>query len=273
MIGKYPLKEIDNITVRKCLLIMQKRGALEFMEKTRGWVKAVFDFALSDKLISENPIPLKDERLIKHVGERFPRLQSQQDAGKLLRNLVDYGGSFEVATCVYLQLHFAQRPSELRCAKWADFDLDKAIWTLPLAQSKSRKYMTKPHIIMLSKQAIAALKELQAYTGHGEYLFASRLASSPVSEATIRKAFRLTFPDYHIVPHGCRHFFSTQANESGLFRNDVIESFLAHSDKDKIRETYNEATYDNERRQLAQWWSNLLDIARDGAKVIPIKQA
>lgn len=273
VIGKYPMKDIDNQLVRKCLLIMQKRGALEFMEKTRGWIKQVFDFALSDKLISENPIPLKDERLIKHIGEKFPRLQSLQDAGKLLRNLVDYAGSFEVATCVYLQLHFAQRPSELRCAKWADFDLDKAIWTLPLEQSKSRKYMTKPHTIMLSKQALAALKELQAYTGHGEYVFASRLAGNPVSEATIRKAFRLTFPDYHIVPHGCRHFFSTQANESGLFRHDVIESFLAHSDKDKIRETYNEATYDNERRQLAQWWSDQLDIARDGAKVLPFKQA
>ena len=142
---------------------MQKRGALGFMEKTRGWIKAVFDFALSDKLISENPIPLKDERLIKHVGEKFPRLQSPQDAGKLLRNLVDYGGSFEVATCVYLQLNFAQRPSELRCAKWADFDLNKDIWTLQLAQSKSRKYMTKPHTIMLSTQALAALKQLQVY--------------------------------------------------------------------------------------------------------------
>ena len=97
--------------------------------------------------------------------------------------------------------------------------------------------MTKPHTIMLSTQALAALKELQAYTGHSEYCFAARLASNPVSEATIRKAFRTNFTDYHIVPHGCRHFFSTQANESGLFRRDVIESFLAHSDKDKIRET------------------------------------
>jgi integrase len=272
VLGKYPIKDIDNIMVRKCLLIMQKRGALEFMEKTRGWVKSVFDFALSDKLISENPIPAKDERLIKHVGEKFPRLQNMQDAGKLLCNLVEYAGSFEVATCVYLQLHFAQRPSELRCAKWADFDLDKAIWTLPLEQSKSRKYMTKPHTIMLSKQALTALKELQGYTGHGEYLFSSRPTGNPVSEATIRKAFRLTFPDYHVVPHGCRHFFSTQANECGLFRKDVIESFLAHSDKDKIRETYNEARYDSERRQLAQWWSDQLENARDGAKVIPIKQ-
>jgi len=266
IIGSHPISAVDNIMVRKCLLIMQKRGALELMEKARGWIKQVFDFALSDRLIQENPIPAKDERLDKHVSEKFPRLKNMPDAGKLLRNLVDYGGSFEVATCVYLQLHFAQRPSELRCAKWVDFDLDKAIWTLPLEQSKSRKYMTKPHTVMLSTQALEALKELKTYTGHSEYLFMARLANKPVSEATIRKAFRLTFSEYHIVPHGCRHFFSTQANESGLFRKDVIESFLAHSDKDKIRETYNEATYDKERMQLAQWWSNQLDAIRESTR-------
>jgi integrase len=81
------------------------------------------------------------------------------------------------------------------------------------------------------------------------------------------------FTDYHIVPHGCRHFFSTQANESGLFRADVIESFLAHSGKDKIRDTYNEATYDKERKELAQWWSDQLDLMRDGATVLSFKQA
>jgi len=274
VIGKHPISEIDNQLVRKCLLIIQKRGALEFMEKTRGWIKSVFDFALSDRLISENPIPLKDERLIKHVGGNFPHLKSMADAGKLLRSLVEYGGSFEVATCVYLALHFAQRPTELRAAKWSEFDLDNAIWTLPLVRSKTKAHMTKPHTIMLSTQAIAALKQLKIYTGHGEYLFASRLESKPVSEATIRKAFRLTFTDYHIVPHGCRHFFSTQANDCGLFRKEVIDKMLQHKDKDAISATYNQATYDKERKQIAQWWSDQLDIARDGAKVIPFnKQA
>jgi integrase len=272
-LGKYPIKDIDNIMVRKCLLIMQKRDALEFMEKTRGWIKAVFDFALSDKLISENPIPLKDERLIKHVGEKFPHLKSMQDSGKLLRNIVEYAGSFEVATCVYLQLHFAQRPTELRASKWIEFDLDNAIWTLPLERSKTKALMNKPHTIMLSTQALAALKELKEYTGHNEYLFTARSSSQPVSEATIRKAFRTNFTDYHIVPHGCRHFFSTQVNESGLFRTEVIEKMIQHKDKNAIRATYNQATYDNERRQLAQWWSDQLDVARDGAKVIPIKGA
>jgi len=273
VIGKYPIKEIDNLMVRKCLLLMQKRGALEYMEKTRGWIKSVFDFALSDKLISENPIPLKDERLMKHIGEKFPRFKSLADAGKFLRNLTEYTGSFEVQTCVYLQLHFGQRPSELREAKWSEFDLENAVWTLPLERSKTKQHMTKPHTIMLSKQALSALKELKQYTGHGEYLFASRIESRPVSEATIRKVFRLLFTDYHTVPHGCRHLLSTQANESGLFRREAIEKLIQHKDKDAISAVYNEATYDKERRQLAQWWSDQLDIARDGAKVLPFKQA
>jgi integrase len=133
--------------------------------------------------------------------------------------------------------------------------------------------MTKPHTVMLSRQAVAALKELHEYTGHSDYLFAARLARKPVSEATIRKAFRAVFTDYHIVPHGCRHFFSTQANESGLFRHDVIEAFISHKDKDETRATYNEATYNKERMELAQWWSDQLDLMRDGAQVIPIKGA
>lgn len=165
MLGNYPMSEIDNIMVRKCLLVMQKRGALEFMEKTRGWIRSVFDFALSDKLIAENPIPIKDERLHKHVGEKFPRLNSLKDAGKLLRNLVDYAGSHEVASCAYLQVHFAQRPTELRASKWSEFDLERAVWTIPLSSSKQRKHMTKPHTVRLSKQAITALKELKIYTG------------------------------------------------------------------------------------------------------------
>lgn len=122
--GKMAIKEIDNQTVRKCLLLMQERGALEFMEKTRGWIRQVFDFALADRLISENPIPIKDERLRRHESVKFPHLKDIKDAGKLLRNLVDYAGTFEASSCVYLQMHLSQRPSELREAKWAEFDFD-----------------------------------------------------------------------------------------------------------------------------------------------------
>lgn len=274
-LGSYPLGKINNLMVRDVLLVMQKRGALELMEKTRGWVKQVFDFALADRLINENPIPLTDLRLSRHVGDRFPSLKSANDAGKLLRNLVEYQGTFEVQTCVTLMLHLAQRPSELRESKWQEFDLQKGIWTIPIEKSKQRKHMTKPHTVMLSRQVLAVLGELKEYTGTGEYLFAARITGKPVSEATIRKAFRTCFNDYRIVPHGCRHFFSTQANDAAKanrqlnFDADVIESSLGHADKNHVRGIYNDGKYDASRQQLAQWWSDQLDLMRDGAKVIP----
>jgi len=262
-IGKLPIKDIVYQDIRSCLLVMQKRGSLEYMHKTRGWIKNVFDFALNDGIIDRSPITGNDARLDKHQGKSFPFLQSLEDAGKLLRNLVEYPGSIEVQICVELMLHVAQRPSELRKAKWAEFDFKNAVWTLPLDRSKTRKHMTKPHTIMLSKQVLASLEKLKEFTGHQEYLFKSRRDDEPVSEATIRKAFRSTFTDYHIVPHGCRHFFSTSANESGLFRKEAINKMIQHKDKDvtEASNIYNQATYDEERKKIVQWWSDLLDSA------------
>ena len=262
-IGKLPIKDIIYKDVRACLLVMQKRNSLEYMHKTRGWIKNVFDFAVNDGILDRSPITAKDARLDKHEGGSFPFLQSLEDAGKLLRNLTEYPGSIEVQICVQMMLHVAQRPSELRKAKWDEFDFKNALWTLPLDRSKTRKYMSKPHTIMLSKQVLSSLEKLKDFTGHQEYLFKSRRDDDPVSEATIRKAFRNTFTDYHIVPHGCRHFFSTTANESGLFRKEAINKMIQHKDKDvsEASNIYNQATYDAERKEIAQWWSDQLDRA------------
>lgn len=281
-IGHFPIGKIDNLMVRDLLMVMQKRGALELMDKTRGWIKQVFDFALADLVISENPIPLMDLRLAKHVGKKFPSLESEIDAGKLLCNLVEYQGTFEVQTCVTLMMHLAQRPSELRESAWQEFDLQKGIWTLPIVRDKIRQRLArtnrdiKPHTIMLSRQALALLDELKQYTGTGNYLFAARITGKPVSEATIRKAFRTCFPDYKIVPHGVRHFFSTQANAAAKlnrmlnFDKDVIESSLGHVGVG-VQGVYDDRKYEASKRQLAQWWSDQLDMMRDGARVLPFK--
>lgn len=68
------------------------------------------------------------------------------------------------------------------------------------------------------------------------------LTFKPISDMTLSKAMRTIWPNYRIVPHGFRHFFSTMANEHGQFRHDVIEAALAHKDGNAIRATYNRAT-------------------------------
>jgi integrase len=272
-VGKQSIKDLRYKDIQTCLFVMQERGALRIMHETRRMIKSIFDFAVNDGIIDINPITQRDDRLHEHKAQNMPHLQIMADAGKLLRNLVEYGGNYEVQACVFITLHIAQRPSELRNAQWCEFDFDNALWTLPLERSKTRKHMTKPHTVPLSKQVLQRLEVLKQYTGHSDYLFISSRTNKPLSEATIRQALRTTFTDYHIVPHGCRHFFSTQANESGLFRKEAIDAFLQHKDSNEISATYNKAQYSKERADIAQWWSDQLDIAQAGAKVIPINSA
>jgi integrase len=261
-VGNHSIKNLRYKDIQACLFIMQERGALRIMHETRRMVKSIFDFAVNDGLIDLNPITSKDDRLFDHQSENMPHIKSIADAGKFLRNLTEYRGNFEVQACAYLTLHIAQRPSELRMARWQEFDFDKALWTLPLERSKTRKHMTNAHVVPLTNQVMSKLKELEKYTGHTEFLFFSSRTFKPLSEATIRQAFRTTFPDYHTVPHGCRHLFSTQANESGLFRKEAIDAFLQHKDKDEISGTYNKALYAGERASIAKWWSEQLDSAQ-----------
>lgn len=267
-LGNLPIGEIIYEQIRQVIQIMQKRGAIEYSMKTREWISNIFEFAVMDGLIENSPIKGVDARLEKPVNQRFPYLRSMEDAGKFLRGVAQYGGTFETQSFAFIMLNVAQRPSELREAKWSEFNLLKRVWTLPLERSKTRNHMAQAHTIMLSSQVLAVLQKLQEFTGHSEYLFSSTRANGqPISEATARKVFR-EFGDYHVVPHGCRHFFSTTANNSLKFHRDVIEQALGHGDANAIRATYNMATYDESRRELAQWWSDQLEVAQFGAKVL-----
>ena len=66
--------------------------------------------------------------------------------------------------------------------------------------------------------------------------------------------------------HGFRSLFSTIANESGLWRSEVIEHALAHIEKDDVRAAYNRAEYLEERRRLMQWWADELDRLEAGTQ-------
>lgn len=159
--GVFPIKDVNALTVRDAMQAMEKRGALEVMEKCWAWVREVFDFALGERMIEHNPIPQKDLVLKKHRGESHPRLKSREDAGQFLRNLFEYPGRAETRLAIWLQMMVATRPGELRQVEWAEFDLNNGLWTIPLDRMKNRKHMTEPHVVTLSRQAVAALKELR----------------------------------------------------------------------------------------------------------------
>lgn len=51
--------------------------------------------------------------------------------------------------------------------------------------------------------------------------------------------------------------------ESGQWRPDVVESCLAHADRDDVRRVYNRAGFWQERVALMAWWADYLDALKE----------
>jgi integrase len=83
--------------------------------------------------------------------------------GDLLRAIEGYCGAFVTKAAMSLAPLAFVRPGELRQAEWAEFDLDGAEWRIPAEKTKMRA----PHVVPLSAQAVAILREIRPLIGGG----------------------------------------------------------------------------------------------------------
>ena len=198
----------------------------------------------------------------------YPALK-RDELGDFLRALTDYPGRPETRLVVTPLLLTFVRPGELRAAQWSEFDLDRAEWRIPAERMKLRS----KHVVPLSRQAVAVLEELRPLTGHTPYLFPSGRARVPcISENTINKAIAVLGYKGRVVGHGFRATASTILNETARFPVDAIERQLAHAERNRIRAAYHRAEYLPERREMMQYWADLLEDLHTGATVIPLRQ-
>jgi integrase len=123
--------------------------------------------------------------------------------------------------------------------------------------------MGEEHVVPLSRQALAILKELHPLTGGGRYVFPSlRTTARPMSNNAINAALRrMGYSGAEMTGHGFRALASTCLNEQG-WHPDLIELQLAHAERNKVRAAYNRAQRLPERRKMLQAWADYLDGLR-----------
>ncbi|STG28494.1 site-specific recombinase, phage integrase [Escherichia coli] len=78
-----------------------------------------------------------------------------------------------------------------------------------------------------------------------------------MSEASINQVIKRIGYEGRLTGHGFRHMISTILHEKG-FQSALIETQLAHVDKNNIRGTYNHAIYLPERQKMMQWYCDYL---------------
>jgi len=252
-VGNRPIAEIDAPEFLSALRVVEKNGALDLAMRLLQYSGQIFRYAIATGRAKYNP--LNDLRgALKAPVRKHQAYLKENELPAYLKKLEAYDNPQTKLALKFLLLTFV-RTTELRGAKWTEINFEKNEWRIPVERMK----MKALHIVPLSRQAVAVLKEMKAFSGQWEFVFPNQhKPSGCMSENTM--LFALYRMGYHskATGHGFRATASTILNENG-FNHDWIERQLAHAERDEVRAAYNYAQYLPERRKMMQWWANYLD--------------
>lgn len=262
-LGARPLAAIEPLEWLAVFRRIESRGALEKLRKVRGRCAEVYRYAVSTGRAQRNPIADIGSALQSPTPENYPFLPVGE-LPALLDAMRVCPGNDVVKLGARLLMLTGARTAELRGAPWAEFDLDAGLWSIPAERMKKRR----PHLVPLSRQALAVLRELQAITGGYTLAFPGRNdPAKPMSEAAINQLLKRCGYEGRATGHGFRHTLSTTLHEQG-YSSAWVETQLAHVDKNTIRGTYNHAQYLDGRRKMLQWYADHLDALASGGNVV-----
>ncbi|AGM44733.1 tyrosine-type recombinase/integrase [Aeromonas hydrophila] len=258
-LGLVPVAELTAPIMLDALRKIEARGATETAGRVLQRISSVMRYAIQTGRVSYNPAQDLKGALRATKQEHRPALP-RADLPEFYRRLAAEPLNPATRLAIHLLMLTMTRPGEVRFARWDEFDMARAEWRIPAERMKMRA----PHIVPLSRQALAVLEELRLISGHCELLFPSeRKLTDPMSENTLSYAMGRMGYKGIATPHGFRALASTILNEEG-FDPDVIERQLAHAERNKVRAAYHRAEYLDDRRKLLQWLADFYESQQGG---------
>lgn len=260
-------KRLSEVSVSDVLAVTDKikaRGADNMALATRNIMKRLFSYAIAREKMTFNPAAAVEARYIATARSRDVAL-TPDEVGKLLRGIYASNMRRSHKLALHLLILCMVRKSELIEAKWDEIDFEKAEWSIPGERMKK----DRPHVVYLTRQALAMFEELKGLSSHSLWVLPSRGdLKKPISKTTLNTAVRgLDLDVRDFVIHDFRRTASTHLHETG-FSSDVIEKALAH-EQGGVRGIYNRAQYAEQRKQMLQWWADFVDAQiEEGRKVI-----
>lgn len=254
-IGSKPIADITPPQLLAAIRRTETRGALDTAHRLKQNCGQVFRYAVATGRAERDPSQDLRDAIPSVKKNHFASITDPVQVGELLRAIEGFRGTFIVQCALRLAPMFFVRPGELRRAEWKDFDFDKSEWRYFVTKTKTE------HSVPLAYQAVAILRELQALTGHGRYVFPGRDPKKPMSDAAVNAALRRMGYDTktEITGHGFRAMARTILAEELHQKPEVIEHQLAHKVPDVLGAAYNRTKFLKERRIMMQTWADYLE--------------
>ena len=265
-IGALPIASLKPRDILTVLRKIEARGALELTRRMKQTLGQVFRYAVAEGRAESDPTRDLKDALRPIVHGHFAAIDTKE-LPEFMQALERNEARLFMQTRIALRLMLLTfvRTSELIEAEWTEFDLDDAHWEVP----KERMKMRRPHLVPLSKQAVAALTELRGLTGGNRYLFPNqRDHEKPMSNGAILMALRRMGYKSRMTGHGFRALAMSTIKEKLGYRHEAIDLQLAHAKENKVQAAYDRAQFIEERTKMMQHWADYLDAVASGGNVI-----
>lgn len=275
-IGTRNIKELNTRDLLAPIKAVEMSGRLEVASRLQQRTTAIMRYAVQSGLIDYNPAQEMAGAVTSSNRVHRAALDLRRTP-ELLSRIDSYTGRPLTRLAVELTLLIFIRSSELRFARWSEIDFDTGLWTIPaerevlegVKHSHRGSKMRTPHLVPLSRQALAILKQIHAFSGDDELIFiGDHDPRKPMSENTVNKALRVMGYDTktEVCGHGFRTMACSSLIESGLWSRDAVERQMSHMERNSVRAAYiHKAEHLDERRLMVQWWADFLDANREKA--------
>ncbi|MFT5591659.1 MAG: integrase [Oceanicoccus sp.] len=259
-LGNYPLHKIKAPIAIETLKPIQAKGQLDLVKRLAQRLNEVMNYAVNSGIIEHNPLTGITNAFQAAKKTHFATLKPEE-LPELMKALREANIAHMTRLLIQWQLHTMVRPGEAAGTQWEEIDFEEKLWKIPAERMKKKKNHTVP----LSDLAIELLTELHEKTGNKKHVFHSvRTKTGHLNESTANVALKRMGFRGRLVAHGMRSIASTTLNDQG-FDPDVIESALAHVEKNEVRAAYNRAEYIERRKVMMTWWSEHIEQAKTGS--------
>lgn len=246
-------KRVDSITTEDVLDVLRPIWMTKAAtaQGLRGYLETVLDAAKS-KGLRRGDNPARWDGHLEHLiakpttPKKHHAAMPYAEVPAFLRELAQRGGT--AARGLEFLILNANRSGEVRLARWGEFGLDEAIWTIPPQRTKTGK----EHRIPLSARSVEILKELGP--GKADDLV---FRGARTGQALSLMAFEMLLRRMKVAvtTHGFRSSFRDWAGDMTHHPREIAEAALGHVIGSDAERAYRRGDALQRRRVLMQDWA------------------
>jgi len=255
-IGKFPVTSITPTLLLSCLEVVKKTSP-DIARRVLQYCRRVLIYANTTGRLTGDPTIGVVDLLPKPKRGHVPSIEIDE-LPSLLQAIenVRFNVSRQTYLATQLMLLVWVRHKELRKAKKTEFNFNTQIWTVPAEHMK----MKVEHLVPLSLQAIAIIKELFELNPNSDYLLPSPYnRNKAISNMTLLKFIYLAGYKDKMTIHGFRALATGICQERLKIPFVVIDRQLAHVPENEIRRAYDRAKFLDDRIEMMQRYADYID--------------